>query len=142
MYYPQLHNQGSNNMHWTCGLTQRLLAISVSAFVFHVRCGGDGDPFMQLSPCANMFRVTWAGHLSKLVPSSYHKPGRVLPCLQELSAAVTTAAACTGLAGLTQRWLTITVSVVLHVSGGGGGDPPVHCLPCSVDFLCAAGTGP
>ena len=30
--------------------------------------------------------------------------------------------------------------IVLHVSGGGGGDPPVHLLNFA-DFLCVAGAG-
>ena len=56
----------------------------------------------------------------------------------ELSAAVT-AAACTGLAPITGD---ISECLVLHVSGGGGGDPPVHLSSMLLDSFCAAGSGP
>ena len=44
--------------------------------------------------------------------------------------------------GGTQCSMGISECFVLHVSGGGGGAPPVHLSSSLLNSLCAAGSGP
>ena len=69
--------------------------------------------------------------------------GRALPCVRELCSNDSTAQHqhrqhAMGLEACAADTALSVSSVLLHVSGGGGGDPLVHLLSFA-DFLCVAG---